>query len=134
MLLFGMVAWVLRYALFAMGNNESMVWMFYLGIVLHGICYDFFFVTGQIYTDREASKDIRASAQGFITLITYGVGLGVGSEIAGRIVSANTSSDGVEWAAVWWIPGLFALVVLIFFSLTFKEKKILGKPAKSINN
>ena len=81
MLLVGMLAWVVRYALFAMGDAGATVWMIYLGIVWHGVCYDFLFVTGQIYVDRKAPRDIRASAQGFITLITYGFGIGLGSVI-----------------------------------------------------
>ncbi len=122
MLLFGMLSWVIRYALFATGNNESLVWMFYMGIILHGLCYDFFFVTGQIYVEEKASKDIRASAQGFVTLLTYGLGLGVGSEISGRIVSAYTSSDGViQWNIIWWIPAILATVVLLFFLIMFKD-------------
>jgi len=121
MMLFGMLAWVLRYALFALGNNDAMVWMFYLGILLHGVCYDFFFVTGQIYVDQKAGKQIRASAQGLITLITYGLGIGVGSEISGRIVSAYTKNGAVDWSTVWWIPAVFALAIVILFGISFKE-------------
>ncbi len=135
MLIFGMFSWVLRFALFATGDNESLVWMFYLGIIMHGLCYDFFFVTGQIYVEEKASKDIRASAQGFVTLITYGLGIGVGSEISGRIVSAYTSSDGViQWNTIWWIPAILALVVLLFFMIVFKDppKTKLMKKSKPV--
>ena len=83
MLLVGMLAWAARYLLFAFGNSGELVCMFYLGILLHGICYDFFFVTGQIYVDNAAPKEIQASAQGFITLVTYGVGMLIGAEIVG---------------------------------------------------
>ncbi|MFY9554653.1 MAG: nucleoside permease [Blastocatellia bacterium] len=122
MLLVGMLAWVARYALFANGNLGPSVWMLYGGILLHGICYDFFFVTGQIYTDRKASKDIRASAQGFIALITYGVGIGLGSLVSGLIVDAYTVNGLKDWAMIWYIPCAFAAVIALFFLLTFKDK------------
>ncbi len=121
MLLAGMLAWVLRYALFAAGNVDSLVWMLYLGILLHGICYDFFFVTGQIYVDQKASKDIRASAQGFIALITYGVGIGLGSILSGKVVDAFTSEGVKHWGQIWWVPCGIALVIALFFSMTFKD-------------
>src|SRR5262249_38611502 len=97
MLLIGMLAWVVRYALFANVNLGPGVWMLYVGILLHGICYDFFFVTGQIYTDRKASKEIRASAQGFIALITYGVGIGLGSLLSGQVVDLFTVNGVKNW-------------------------------------
>ena len=122
-LLVGMLAWVVRYAFFANGNLGSGVWMLYAGILLHGICYDFFFVTGQIYTDRRASKDIRASAQGFIALITYGVGLGIGSAFGGNIVDAFTTNGVKDWRTIWYIPAAFAAVVALLFALTFRESK-----------
>ena len=129
MLLVGMLAWVIRYAFFATGNLGPLVWMLYLGILLHGVCYDFFFVTGQIYVDKKASTDIRASAQGFITLVTYGVGLGLGTVIAGYLVEAFTALDPVtkkaiyNWKAIWWIPAVFAAAVALFFALTFKDRE-----------
>jgi nucleoside transporter len=121
MLLVGMLAWVVRYALFANGNLNSMIWMLYLGILLHGICYDFFFVTGQIYVDKKASKDIRASAQGFIALITYGVGIGVGSILSGKVVDTFTANGVKEWSGIWWVPCVFAAAISLFFALTFKD-------------
>jgi nucleoside transporter len=121
-LLIGMLAWVVRYALFANGNLGSGAWMLYAGILLHGICYDFFFVTGQIYTDRKAPKEIRASAQGFIALITYGVGLGIGSAVAGNIVQAFTTGDVKDWRMIWYIPAAFAALVALLFVATFKDK------------
>ncbi|MEQ9287584.1 MAG: nucleoside permease [Cyclobacteriaceae bacterium] len=126
MLLVGMLAWLVRYALFAMGNTDEMVWMLFLGIALHGICYDFFFVTGQIYVDQKAPKDIRASAQGFITLITYGVGMGIGSVISGNVLDMFTSNGDRDWAVFWWIPAVFALMVAIMFAIAFKNEE---KPA-----
>ena len=123
MLLVGMLAWVLRYALFAGGDLGASVWMLYAGILLHGICYDFFFVTGQIYVDGKAPKEIRASAQGFIALITYGVGIGLGSLLSGKVVDAFTANGVKDWQTIWWIPAAFAAAVALFFALTFKDKK-----------
>lgn len=124
MLLVGMLSWVLRYALFASGDLGSQVWMLYLGILLHGVCYDFFFVTGQIYVDKKASKDIRASAQGFIALITYGVGIGLGSILSGKIVDLFTAAGVKDWSSIWWVPCAFAAVIAIFFALTFKDTSV----------
>ena len=121
MLLVGMLAWLLRYGMFAIGNTDEMVWMLFLGIALHGICYDFFFVTGQIYVDKKAPKDIRASAQGFITLITYGVGMGIGSVISGNVLDMFTANGQRDWATFWWIPAIFALLVALMFYITFKQ-------------
>ncbi|MFL6277749.1 MAG: MFS transporter, partial [Blastocatellia bacterium] len=128
MLLVGMLAWVVRYAFFATGNLGPLEWMLYAGILLHGVCYDFFFVTGQIYVDKKASRDVRASAQGFITLVTYGVGLGLGTVIAGYLVEAFTKTSAAgrpvyDWKAIWWIPAVFAAAVALFFALTFNDRK-----------
>ncbi|NUO82069.1 nucleoside permease [candidate division KSB1 bacterium] len=125
MLLVGMLAWVVRYAFFANGNLGSLEWMLYAGILLHGICYDFFFVTGQIYVDKKASSDIRASAQGFIALITYGVGIGLGSWFSGQIVEAYTAAGGAkDWPTIWVIPCAFAVVIAFIFALTFKDTSV----------
>ncbi|MEN9547424.1 MAG: hypothetical protein RIR12_15 [Bacteroidota bacterium] len=131
MLLIGMLAWVLRYVLFAYGNVDSNIWMLYLGIILHGICYDFFFVTGQIYTDKKAGENIRSSAQGLITLATYGVGMFIGFKLAGTIVDQQATTDaagkviGHVWKNVWIFPCLFASgVALLFFVLFKNDKKI----------
>ncbi len=123
MIAVGMIAWVLRYALFALGDSGPMVWMFYAGIILHGICYDFFFVTGQIYADNKSPLHLRSSVQGMMAFATYGLGFFIGSLISGAIVTAYTNADGThDWGMIWWIPAVFALVVAIFFILTFKEK------------
>lgn len=122
MLLVGMLAWVVRYAFFANGNLGAAEWMLYAGILLHGVCYDFFFVTGQIYVDKKASKEIRASAQGFIAFITYGVGIGLGSIISGKIVDAFTVDGVKDWKAIWWVPCVLAAVIALFFALTFKDR------------
>jgi nucleoside transporter len=127
MLLFGMLAWVGRYVLFVFGNGESLVWMYYVGILLHGICYDFFFVTGQIYVDNEAPKEIRANAQGFIAMITYGVGMYIGSILSGFIGEYYQIMEGEEivghvWSNIWGIMAIMAVVVSIGFALLFKDK------------
>ncbi len=123
MLFFGMIAWVLRYALFAYGNVDSGLWMLYLGIILHGICYDFFFVTGQIYTDQTANDNVRSSAQGLITLATYGIGMYIGFYMAGKYVDANKVGEGHNWQAIWLMPCLFAAGVALLFFVFFKNNK-----------
>ncbi len=123
MIIIGMVAWVARYLLFAYGNNEALVWMLYLGIILHGICYDFFFVTGQIFVDRRAPKKLQNSAQGLITFATYGVGFYIGTLASGKIVDIYLISENLHnWEMIWVIPAGFSALVLIFFSLFFKDK------------
>ncbi len=123
MLLVGMIAWVVRYAMFAMGDLGANVWMLYGGILLHGICYDFFFVTGQIYVDKVAGVEIRASAQGFIALITYGIGMSLGTKLAGKLVDINTSAGVMDWPAIWWIPCVFAAAISLLFFITFKDDR-----------
>ena len=123
MIILGMLAWVLRYVLFVYGNNEELVFMYYLGIILHGICYDFFFVTGQIYVDKAAPKHLQASAQGLITLLTYGFGMLIGSWTSGWYVDQNLLSDGSHnWSAIWWMPAIMAAVVMVFFIIFFKDE------------
>lgn len=131
MLLIGMLAWVIRYLFFAFGTADSLVWMFYFGILLHGICYDFFFVTGQIYVDNTAPKAIQAQAQGFIAFITYGVGMVIGANLAGEVAQRFTTTntvDGVteqvmQWQQIWLIPAVIAGVIMILFAVFFKDEK-----------
>lgn len=128
MLLVGMFSWSLRYVLFAFGNPDSLVVMLYMGIILHGICYDFFFVAGQIYTDRKASPEIRGAAQGFIAFITLGVGAFIGSNLSGSVVDRFTV-DGVQnWQAIWLVPAAMAAVVMVGFAIFFKEKAVPAVP------
>ncbi len=126
MLLVGMLAWAGRYLLFAFGNAQELVAMYYLGIALHGICYDFFFVTGQIYVDRAAPKAIQASAQGFITLVTYGVGMLIGTWVSGPVVDmyARGAADGVthDWTAIWLWPATMAVVIVLLFAFFFSDR------------
>ncbi|WP_242111841.1 nucleoside permease [Luteimonas aquatica] len=130
MLLIGMAAWAARYLLFAGGDASAHLWMLYLGILLHGVCYDFFFVSGQIYVDREAPAHLRASAQGFLTLVTWGVGMLIGSWISGKVVDAyRTAADPVlhDWSRIWLVPALGAAAVLLLFALCFRDRA--PKPA-----
>nr|WP_295872523.1 nucleoside permease [uncultured Chitinophaga sp.] len=122
MLALGMLAWVLRYVLFAYGNVDSNYWMLIVGIVLHGICYDFFFVTGQIYTDKLAGEEFKSSAQGFVTLATYGVGMLIGFLISGPIVESYKTAAGHNWQGIWLIPAGIAAAVLVLFMLLFQDK------------
>ena len=124
-ILFGMLAWVIRYILFAYGNNGELFIMIVTGIALHGICYDFFFVSGQIYTDSKAGEKIKSAAQGLITLATYGVGMLVGFLIAGQVVDNNLLEDGSHtWQKIWIFPAIFAIVVMVIFTLFFKNEKV----------
>lgn len=123
MLIAGMAAWAVRYLLFAYGNAADLVWMYYVGILLHGVCFDFFFVTGQIYVDKAAPKAIQASAQGFITLVTYGVGMLIGSWVSGPIVDRYAgAADGAashDWTSIWLWPASMAFVIILLFAFFF---------------
>jgi nucleoside transporter len=125
LLVIGMAAWVARYVLFAYGDNAALVWMLYLGILLHGICYDFFFVTGQIYVDQKAPPTLRAAAQGFITFVTYGVGMLIGSWLSGRVVDAYVVAGDVghDWQSIWLVPAGMAAAVLALFALFFRNDR-----------
>ncbi len=123
-LLFGMLAWVLRYLLFAYGNEGSLAFMLLIGIALHGICYDFFFVSGQIYTDSKAGAKFKSAAQGMITLATYGVGMLIGFWAAGKIADSYITDGGHAWQSIWILPALFAGGVLVLFLVSFKNEKI----------
>ncbi len=124
-IMIGMMCWVARYLMFAYGNNQSLVFMFYIGILLHGLCYDFFFVTGQIYVDKAAPNAVRASAQGLITLVTYGLGMYIGSIISGRVVDYFTVEQVKAWTNIWLFPALLAGIVLFIFTVAFREKAVI---------
>ncbi len=125
MLLLGMAAWALRYILFAFGDVGANYWMLILGIILHGICYDFFFVTGQIYTDNRAGEKFKSAAQGMITLATYGVGMFIGSIVSGYVVDLYiNSSGGHDWQAIWLVPGGIAFVIILAFVVAFRDPGI----------
>jgi len=123
MLILGMTAWVLRYFAFGNGDTGANEWMLYAGIILHGICYDFFFVTGYMYTEKKAGEKIKNSAQGLFTFATYGLGMFIGTWISGFIVDNYKLAEGHDWLRVWSVPAYIALVVLILFILFFREKK-----------
>ena len=126
MLGMGMLAWVARYLLFALGAPASVTWMIIGGIALHGICYDFFFVTGQIYVDKKSTADIRGQAQGLIVLVTYGVGLFIGAQVAGQVYNSFVgNADGLmleQWKDFWYLPAAFAGGVLLFFLALFHDE------------
>ncbi|UOB19180.1 MFS transporter [Abyssalbus ytuae] len=124
-ILFGMLAWGIRYLLFAFGNAGDLFFMFVIGIALHGICYDFFFVSGQIYTDSKAGEKIKSAAQGLITLATYGVGMLIGFWVAGKIVDSHLLAAGEhDWKQIWIFPAIFAFGVMILFTIFFKNEKV----------
>ena len=124
-ILVGMLAWVIRYVLCAYGDSDGLFIMLISGILLHGICYDFFFVSGQIYTDSKAGEKYKSSAQGLITLATYGVGMLFGFKIAGMITDKFLiEGGGHNWESIWIYPAGFAIVVLIIFALLFKNEDI----------
>lgn len=124
-LLVGMLAWAVRYTLFAYGNAGEQAFMLIIGIALHGICYDFFFVSGQIYTDFKAGEKIKSAAQGLITLATYGVGMLIGFWVAGKVSDQNMLADGSHnWEVIWMLPAAFALGVMVLFILIFKNETI----------
>ena len=128
MLAVGMLAWVVRYGLFSMAADDQVQWMVLGGILLHGICYDFFFVTGQIYVDKFASRELRGQAQGFLVLMTQGLGLGLGATLATDLKDqVTTKTDAgvevVDWAQFWWSPALFAGAVLLVFVAVFRGRK-----------
>jgi nucleoside transporter len=133
MLMMGMAAWILRYICFAYGNMDANLWMLYAGIILHGVCYDFFFVTGYMYTEKKAGAAIKNAAQGLFTFATYGVGMFIGTWFSGFIVD-NYKISGVtdptkishDWTKIWFVPAYIALGVLIYFILFFREKRSAG--------
>jgi nucleoside transporter len=137
MLSVGMLAWALRYFLFARGDAGTLVWMIYAGILLHGICYDFFFVVGQIYIDREAPAALRAATQGLITLLTYGAGMLVGSWASGWVVDRYAEQPGAsggpshDWAAIWTVAGGASALVLVLFLFTFQQMRGNGSSSNS---
>ncbi|MBL0271196.1 MAG: nucleoside permease [Chitinophagaceae bacterium] len=122
-ILVGMLAWALRYILFAFGDAGSLSFMLLIGIALHGICYDFFFVSGQLYTNARAGEKFKSSAQGLITLATYGVGMLIGFKVAGWISEKYTTAAGVDYKMIWLIPAGIAAAVMLFFIVAFSDKQ-----------
>ena len=120
MLMVGMFFWVLRYILFANADAQTHA-LLYLGVIFHGICYDFFFVTGQLYVDKVAPQDIRSSAQGFIAFVTLGAGMFVGGELNGWWNSKQELATGMNWEAIWYFPAIMAGIVLLIFFFMFRD-------------
>ena len=123
-LIIGVLAWGIRYLLFAYGNSGENTWMLLFGIILHGICYDFFFVSGQIYTDFKAGEQYKSSAQGLITLATYGLGMLIGFRFAGWLTDQYVGESGHFWKEIWIRPAIFSFVILILFLISFKNETI----------
>lgn len=123
MLVVGLIAWIVRFIGFGYGDASS-EWLLYLAIVLHGVCYDFFFVTGQIYTDSKAGEQYRSSAQGLISIATYGIGMGIGSWISGVVADMYTVDNVKNWTSIWMVPAGIAAVVLVLFVLFFRDNKV----------
>jgi nucleoside transporter len=129
MLLLGMTAWILRYVCFAYGDTGANTWMLYAGIILHGVCYDFFFVTGYMYTEKKAGEKIKNAAQGLFTFATYGVGMFIGTWVSGFVVGSYKVYSRFEkhnWQSIWMVPAFIAAGILVYFILFFREKRKLG--------
>ena len=123
MLLIGMTAWIARYICFAFGNTGANLWMLYAGIILHGVCYDFFFVTGYMYTEKKSNERIKNTAQGLFTFVTYGLGMFIGTWFSGFVTSYYTVNNVYQWKNIWYVPAYIAVAVLICFIFFFREKK-----------
>ncbi|SDG92931.1 nucleoside transporter [Pedobacter terrae] len=128
----GMLAWAVRYVLFAYGNAGNLSFMLIIGIALHGVCYDFFFVSGQIYTNSKAGEKFKSAAQGIITLATYGVGMLIGFKVAGLITDMYKTGDVTDWKMVWIIPAGIAAAVFLLFALLFNDKTKSEIAAKAV--
>ncbi len=123
MLIIGMSAWLLRYLCFAYGNMGANAWMLYLGIILHGVCYDFFFVTGYMYTEKKSNERIKNAAQGLFTFVTYGLGMFIGTWFSGFVTTYYSVNQEYQWRSIWFVPAYIAVAVLICFIFFFREKK-----------
>jgi len=123
MIALGMIAWTVRFLFFGYGDAGANLWMLFAGIILHGVCFDFFFVTGQIYTDSKAGIRIQSQAQGMITMATYGIGMWIGTLLSGYVKDHYTVNQIVNWTSVWMVPSGIAAIVLLLFELFFKDNK-----------
>ena len=129
-MLLGMAAWALRYVAFGYGDASAGMWLIYLGILLHGVCYDFFFVAGQIYTDQQAGERTRAAAQGLLNFVTNGIGYFIGAFVSGQVVDRYVlAGGGHDWRAIWMVPAILAGVIAVFFALAFRPQRSAGAAA-----
>jgi nucleoside transporter len=122
-LIIGLLAWIIRFVFFGYGQPDTSLWMLYGAIILHGVCYDFFFVSGMIYTDAKAGDKIKSQAQGLISLATYGIGMLIGSIVAGKVKDMYTADGVTNWTNVWLVPAGIAALSLVFLLLFFRDKK-----------
>jgi MFS family permease len=129
-LLIGMLAWAARYLAFAYGNAGELVWLLIVGIALHGMCYDFFFVSGQVFTDSKAGPRYKSAAQGLITLATYGVGMLIGFWVAGELTAAFAVTGGHDWRSIWIYPAIFAAGVAVLFVWLFRNEVLASRETK----
>lgn len=127
-IIIALLAWIVRFVFFGAGNAGSGSWMLYIAILLHGVCFDFFFVSGQIYTDNKAGMNIKSQAQGLIAFATFGIGMLIGSVVSGRVKEMYTQDGVTNWFSVWMVPAAIAAVVLILFMFFFKEDKLRSTP------
>ncbi len=126
-LMIGILGWILRYVCFAFGNMEANIWMLYAGIILHGLCYDFFFVTGYMYTEKKAGEKIKNAAQGLFTFATYGLGMFIGTWFSGFTTDYYTLDGKHVWENIWLVPAYIGVAVLVYFIFFFKERPELSK-------
>ena len=133
MIAVGMVAWAVRFMFFGYGDADAYLWMLFAGIILHGVCFDFFFVTGQIYTDSKAGLAIQSQAQGMITMATYGIGMWLGALLAGYVKDHYTVNNVVNWKSVWMVPAGISVLVLILFVIFFTDNKRSAIHAEPVN-